>query len=247
MPAATYFSARSEGNLKHTFTSGEAIKGYVALLPDGLTTAPVPAELTVGSGGVAKGATSLPLSAALPTGVFIAKGQYFNFIDATGNEYLVQVNANADARSASVNTLTIVAASKAIPAAAESCFPCYLMERTAHDISESIAEDTVRTKDTGGAEVSTQGAISRTFSIPGVYYWANDAVRTAFYAARNKKSIWYSQRKPAPTPDFKIGDVVEGVATLTSLGDTNPLEGQSTDDLQGRFQTFTAYDPEPVA
>ena len=246
MPATAYLSARTEGDLKHTFQAGEDIKGHIALLPTGITTAPTPALLEVAAAAVAKGATSIPLAAALPTGCYIAKGQYLNFIDTDGNEFLVQVDADADARSATVNALTIKAAAVALPAGAEGEFPCYLMERTAHDITEAIAEDTVRTKDTGGAEVSTQGAITRTFSIPGVYFWANAAVRTAFYAARNKQQTWYRQTKPAPTPDYKVGDIVEGVATFTSLGDTNPLEGQSTDDLQGRFQTFTAYDPEPV-
>lgn len=210
------------GAAGHSPTLGRTTDIFVALLPEGVRSAPVQQELTIATAGGAT--TTLTVTETITAN--IQAGQYLMFTNvATGEEYLVKVAANVNSGS----SITIAnAVAGGIPDGAVASFPAYLWDRSAADVDRSYNRSTFATFNTGGDEDGVITGASRTFTTPGIYYGKNDGYFTALFAAENGREVWVQR---------VTGDsIIEGPAVVTAAPSASPVDGNVSADLTFAFQ-----------
>jgi hypothetical protein len=131
----------------------------------------------------AKGATTIALP--IPVKGKISAGQWLQFVDPNGIEYLAQLQQpalNGD------TNLTVSALDFAIPAGSSTIFPVEFSDRKEASISESYEGSGFRTFNTDGFEDSIFTGASAEFSLGGLYNEFDAAYRTvAQYAPQGRE------------------------------------------------------------
>lgn len=217
---------------KHAPTRGKDVDLRIALLAPGERVKPYGdgiEEITVSnaSTAVAKGATSIPVTALTALVVKMAKGQVLRFENqTTGKEYLAYVDANADVGDTSI---TVKPLDEAIPDGAIAEFPAYVWDRTDSSTSKSYNFSGVTTYNTGDNEDGVTTGYTAEITLPGIDYHYNDGLKTALAAAASGQECWVAKVKPAPNDAFLRGEVREGPAVVTSDD-----EGSAADAFQSR-------------
>jgi hypothetical protein len=213
-----------EGAAGHAPSLGRKTDVFIALLPDGVRTAPTEQTLTVASGGAAQGATTITvdetISALIPGNTFL---QFYNL--TTGQEYLARLTQDVSSGS----DLTVAALAEAIPAAAVAQNPGYLWDRSDASVDRSYNRATTSTFNTGGDEDGVITGASRTMSLPGIFYAKNAGYLNALWAAENGREI-YVQRQINGVLDM------EGPCVVTAATFAAPVAGNVSADLTLAFQ-----------
>lgn len=226
------FSIQKPVNALHSPpTQGIRASMFVALLPAGVRTRPTDQRILAGIAGAAKAATAITLSGAL-TGA-IQQNQFLLFTDpVTGAERIAQVSATTNSGATS---LPVVALPQAIAQWSACEFPAYLWDRTAADVDRSYNLASLTTLDSGGDRDGVVTGKEKNLSAPGVYNYYNAGFQTARWAAENLREVWVKRFIGAPNAAFTQGELTEGAAVVTSLGDGVPTDGFVTADISFSF------------
>ena len=223
---------------KHAPTRGRDIEIRVAVLPPGERIKPYVdgvEEITVANGGnaIAKGATSIPVTALTANVIKIAKGQVIRFVDqVTGKEYLAYVSEDATAGDAS---LSVDALDEAIPDTAVGEFPAYVWDRTDSSVSKSYSFSGVTTYNSGDNEDGTNTGSTSDMTLPGIDYHYNDGLKTVIEAAKLGQEFWVTRTKPAPNDAFERGELKEGAATIANDNEGAPADAFQSRDIDVKF------------
>lgn len=221
------------GTLRTTqFLDGRNITIRCALASANPPTTPVTLEAdTTVAGGIAKGATSIPLATSI--GAPIAAKNWLLFIDSvTGAEALVRVTADA---AASATALAVAATPAVIPDGARAVYPPEIYDRTNVDLERSPeTEDTV-TLNTGGKASQVTGR-TNTISCGGYESEINPGLRNFREAIVDTTlKLYASIEYPVPSNAYTRGRVVYGQVTPTGDSSSGPADGKITCDLSMQF------------
>lgn len=230
--------------MDHAPIRGKTLEPYISVWEYG-DLAPVHQTLTISNTAtaIAKGATTIPLAAAVQ-GVINA-GQFLTFFDADGIEKLVQLSAKA---SDGDTNLTVFAVPEAIPDEMTADFPAYISDRTSSDVSRSYNNSTFTTFNTGGATDGTPTGNEKSVSLNGIYYFFDSGYRTAKYCAENEKYAYLEVRKQPPNSSYATGESIKGRALITSLNESGSVDGFVEAGIEASFMgVVTELAPTPTA
>jgi len=213
-----------EGAAGHAPVLGRKTDVFIALLPEGVRTAPTVQALTVATGGATLAAETITvtetISALIPANSFL---QFYNL--TTGEEYIAQLTADVSSGS----ELAVRPLKAAIPEAAVAQNPGYLWDRSDASVDRSYNRATTSTFNTGGDEDGVITGASRTMSLPGIFYDKNAGYLNALWAAEQGREI-YVQRQINGVLDM------EGPCVVTAAPSTAPVDGNVSADLTLAFQ-----------
>lgn len=185
-------------------------KVYFSLLEAGDTAEPVSTTITVDTGGAAKAATSIPVT-ALASNVKIPRYSYLLFSSAAGATVLAQVNALAEATDTSI---TVLALGEAVTAGMTATWPPQLEIRTGFSIGRSSQEETYTTLE-DPFEKRIGVSISGDVTVSGFYSAKDPAYNMAEYCQREQEFGWLKIEFPPSSAAYTTGKVYKGVASVT--------------------------------
>lgn len=215
------------------FKLGRGTKIYIGLLPLNSTAEPTSAPTITEDGtGVAAGATSIGLSAALGAGVFIPSGQYLTFTDSNDEATVVQLTDDAEAGDTS---LTVAATQKAIAASATSEFPVRLRGRTAANLSSDGNLTEVTDFESDGYSRGIITSVGQSLDIPGNFLPDDAGVRTAQYSLREQRQVYLWLEQSQDIPGSTTGEQNKGPGSITSFGQDTPADGVMTANMGFTF------------
>lgn len=223
---------RTNGRIaNHAPVRGGESNVYLARLPLGIRRPPKDLILVVGAAGAAKGATTIPLTAAItadPDDVLPQAGQYLMFVDADGIERICKLSATVQPGD---DDLTVTPLPEPIAAEMESEYPTYLWDRTAADVDRSYSLSSVTTFNTGDSRDGVITGNEKGLTVPGLYYFQNAAYKTALAAADEGRECWVFREMRRPSDAYKQGDVIQAAAVVTAAPSASPVDGQVSADL----------------
>jgi len=180
---------------------------------------------------IAKNATSITLPFALRGK--IAKGQWLQAVDTTGEEYLFEVNADANDGATS---LTVKSVHEQIPAGSTVIFPPELSDRREASISESYKAEGFSTFNTGGFEDAVFTTSSAEISLAGIYYEFDAGYRTIVAAAKEGREFYAIQEFGNQKTGYTRASR-EGVFIVTSFKLPTAVDGLINADFSGKVLT----------
>lgn len=201
------------------------------------------------SASAAKGATTITLDAALPTGNTIAAGQFIRFLDsATDKEYLAEVTADLIGDGTTTTGLTVKALDEEIPADAVGEWPAYVWDRTDSSVSTSHNLSGVTTYNSGDNRDGVITGSESSMPLPGIFNHYNDGAHTLEKAAQVGAECWVEKELPSPGPGFSKGATISGAALVTNRSKPSPGDGFIALDLEIAWVgAITETDPVPTA
>jgi hypothetical protein len=199
-------------------TRGKLTEVTIALMPQGIRTAPTSTSLTASA--ATKGATSVTVTGVTSE---IQAGQALLFIDPTDDsQYLAILSAKA---AASATSLTVLALGEAIPAGAIAQYPSRFMLRTSADLDTSTDTAEVDSMDHNNKDFIPLGS-STEFSLEGMYTHYDPGRHTCLSASRNKLEIYWKRTYGPPNAKYSQGEVHSGFGLVTNVG-----EPSANDDM----------------
>jgi len=210
------------------FSIGRGSKVLIALLPLGSSLEPVSASGTVDA-LVAKGMTSIPLSAALPANTFIPAGTSLGFTSPTGKEVVARLTNNAIAGATS---LSVLATPEEIADDSTFSYPLILKNRTEAGIERSADRESSSTFESEAWAEGLATGLSASISLPGNWSQLDPSYLTAEYAFNNLREIFVWIELPKPSDAYSKGKVYKGRASITGLPVTIPAAGIITGDIE---------------
>ena len=217
----------------------------MALLPQGVRQKPVDQTLTIkatnATAGISKGATTIPVTAAIAG--LIPKGQWLLFRDSDGVERVCQLSADAKPND---ETLKVYELPEAIDDGSDAIFPVKLQARTAASVSRTASLKAVITFDSGAERDGTTTSRERNLSASGNYLYYDAGVMTCEYAYQNDQEIWVRRVLPPPSDAYISGKITEGPTAITSIPDEVPADGFITENMEFAFLGFVSEtNPKP--
>lgn len=197
-------------------------------------------SLTLG-GAVAAAATSITVGALAEA---IPAGDWLQFTDSNGLEYIVKVAANA---AAAATTITIDAALQAIPTGAIATWPSEVLDRSDADLSRTNNTQDTITFNTGSNRQIVAVTTDKGLSLPGPYIFANAGYKILFDVAESKGFCWVLVEYEPPSSAFTRGERVLGYAVVTDYSKQSPADGFQQGDISVEFTgTVDELLPVPV-
>lgn len=225
----------------HEPVTGRKVQVFIAAIEPGQKEAPIgqdangvlqTQEFEVDVAEAAKGATSIPLVAALAAGITVNVGQYLTFADPDDIEFRARIRTKA---TEGATALEVDALDEAIPAGAKAEFPPYLWDRTNADLTQSYSFSATTTFNTGLSRDGTPESGTKDMNLPGLYYHYNAALATAQEAADNGNFIYAIRMQPVPNSNFQQGLTHMGRALVTQLNMPAGVSGNAEANLQVGF------------
>jgi hypothetical protein len=147
-------------------------------------------DITVGTPAgadtaVAKGASTITLPIAVRGKIHA--GQWLQFVDPTGGEYLAKLSITANDGATSLN---VVALEEAIPAGSTCIFPVEFTDRREASINDSYDWEGFKTFNTGGFEDAVNTGSSAEISLAGLYYDSCPGYRTVSEGVREGREFY---------------------------------------------------------
>jgi len=172
-------------------------------------------NLTVGTvTGAGVGAAALATSITLPFGLLspIESGQFIQFVDTAGTEYLAELSSTAALNSV---TLSVVALDEAIPVNAVALYPPEFTDRQNFDLKDDFTSAGFATFNTGGHEDAAIVGSSVDLSLDGLYFPFCPVYRTLTNFSAAGREFYFRAEDESARAGY-TGEVVEMVAAITS-------------------------------
>jgi hypothetical protein len=201
---------------------GTSIK--VALLNSGDRIFPESTVFTVGVGGADAGDTSVSIAMSPAITRDIKGPIYLLFVDANGQEELVEVTADI---AVGATTLTCAALKRAIAVGATAVYPVSLSARESASRTTDDQQQDVLTFDNDGYKDSITTILGETLQCNGFYSPLDAGWNTVNYSRINFLEIYLEIEYPKPAPHFVTGQIVKGFAGVNGM----PIEIGSTTDI----------------
>lgn len=198
----------------------------------------VPVNVTLGAAASAA-ATSLTVTAL---GAPIDAGNWLQFTDSNGLEYLARVSANA---AAAATTITVDALVEAIPNGAIAKFPAELFDRKNVDTDRKYNTKDIYTLNTGGERTIVAVSGEKSIKAAGFYHYYNAAYNLCRQQAELKRPVFVYIENPSPGANFTRGSIDIYRAVITSMPSTSDAEDFVQGDVEFEV-TGAAMTPVPA-
>ncbi len=181
-----------------------------------------PISVTLGAAAAAA-ATSLTVTAL---GSPIDVGNWLQFVDSNGLEYLARVAANA---ASAATTITVDALVEAIPNGSVAKFPSELFDRKNVDTDRKYNTKDIYTLNTGGQRTIVAVSGEKSIKAAGFYHHYNAGYRICEQEGEAKRQVWVYVEYPPPGVNFSKGQVEIFRSVITNL----PKASDAEDFVQG--------------
>lgn len=156
---------------------------------------PTSVSFTVGAGGAAVAATSIPITAAPNLNVIVAPVWLLFTNATTGAEVSVQVTADIDPGD---TALTVAPLKKAVAAASTSQYPVRLSARSSANLSTQMENAEIENFDNDGWKEFIQTANGYNLDLQGSFLPLDPGYQTCLYAILNYESVYCKLTLPKP-------------------------------------------------
>jgi len=210
--------------LRRSTYQGDTVALKVAILQPGVLSKTFTDQtVTVATGGGAKGATAIPVTATTED---MYVGQALAFVDSDGKETIAQLSEDA---LVGATSLTVFPLPEAVPEAATAEFPAKVVERSGVNFSDSANVAETQTGDSGGNTRSIiSGFAARTITADGIETDYNAGLKTCRYAYRNRQQVYGRIEYPAPNANYLKGKQIYGVFHVNSMAIDASADAQIT-------------------